>query len=99
MELESWSLRWHYGPIVKPTALANWWLRLSGRVLCRHVINTDQLRDVDLKSIRAWILDNVHDPYGNMHITLMMLDERYLVGGEFRFRRAEDAVAFRLRWC
>jgi hypothetical protein len=55
--------------------------------------------DMDLAAIRTWILSNVDQPVDNMSARIVMLQERWLVDGEFRFKRQSDAVAFRLRWC
>ena len=88
---EPWrDLRQRLGKIAR-----HWWMRL----ICRHKVDTLEIDDLDLVEIRAWILDNVDQPLDNMSVSLMMLQDKYVLGGEFRFRRRADAVAFRLRWC
>jgi hypothetical protein len=79
--------------------IKKWLRRQCNRLLCRHQVDTMEIEDMDLQAIREWILGNVDDPIHNISITIMMLQERFVVGGEFRFRRRSDAVAFRLRWC
>ena len=96
MEIETWIMRFGSEPISR---LKRWLRRLRNRLLCRHRVDTLEIDDLDLVEIRAWILDNVDDPLDNMSVRLMMLQDKYVLGGEFRFRRRADAVAFRLRWC
>lgn len=79
--------------------ITKWYRRQRNRLLCRHKVDCREIEDMDLSEIRAWVISNVDDPMRNMSITIMMLQERYVVGGQFRFRRESDAVAFRLRWC
>ena len=96
MEIETWTMRFGSEPISR---LKRWLRKQRNWLLCRHKVDTLEIEDLDLVEIRAWILSNVDQPLDNMSVRLMMLQDRYVLGGEFRFRRQSDAVAFRLRWC
>lgn len=79
--------------------VVRWFRRQRNRLLFRHRVDTMHITDLDLQAIREWVMTNVDDPIDNLSMTLMILQEKYVVGGEFRFRREADAIAFRLRWC
>ena len=96
MTIEHWTMRFADDPT---GWIKKWFRRQRNRLLCRHQVDTMEIQDMDLQAIREWILGNIDDPIRNISITIMMLQERFVVGGEFRFRRSSDAVAFRLRWC
>lgn len=97
--IESWTMRWQSPMADTRSHFSRWWRRLRNRLLCRHKVDTDQINDLDLPGMRSWILDNVDDPQRNVSVRVLIFNERYVIGGEIRFRRRADMVAFRLRWC